>query len=236
MLQTFTSPVAVVQRHQSGPPSSCNGQRQRGQLLHRPCRGRFHLHRHGTHHIPDSRFQRLVIISSRTVEVDTTPTRYSTKLPCPLVWKVWASDAQSGSRFMASIYSMQAGVLSIYPERDLDSVVNRGMDHWPLLTSAELPFLALRQQQRAWDLPVVTEEFEELLKSDMTNEARLMAVLPTSSAGLFTEEFSGPQHATDHRWAALRIETLSASSVSMWSSRRRWASRSELFKERGTSQ
>lgn len=51
----------------------------------------------------------------------------------------------------------EGGVVSTYPERDLDSVVNRGTDHWPLLTSAELPFLALRQQQRAWDLPVVTE-------------------------------------------------------------------------------
>ncbi|GAV06936.1 hypothetical protein RvY_16844 [Ramazzottius varieornatus] len=40
---------------------------------------------------------------------------------------------------MASIHSVQALVLPIYPESDLDSVVNGGLDHWPLLTSAELP-------------------------------------------------------------------------------------------------
>ncbi|GAV00320.1 hypothetical protein RvY_11187 [Ramazzottius varieornatus] len=47
--------------------------------------------------------------------------------------------------FMASIHSVQALVLSIYPESDLDSVVNDGLDHWPLLTSAELPVPALRR-------------------------------------------------------------------------------------------
>ncbi|GAV00437.1 hypothetical protein RvY_11284 [Ramazzottius varieornatus] len=85
--------------------------------------------------------------------------------------------------FMASIHSVQALVLSIYPESDLDSVVNGGLDHWPLLTSAELPVPALRRQHRAWDLPVVTEEFGSLMdQSDMTSKARLMAVPTKASA------------------------------------------------------
>ncbi|GAU99981.1 hypothetical protein RvY_10910 [Ramazzottius varieornatus] len=97
--------------------------------------------------------------------------------------------------FMASIHSVQALVLSIYPENDLDSVVNGGLDHWPLLTSAELPVPALRRQQRVRDLPMVTEEFGSPIdQSDMTSRARLMAVstktfgtwlraLPASSLG-----------------------------------------------------
>ncbi|GAU94313.1 hypothetical protein RvY_06108 [Ramazzottius varieornatus] len=38
--------------------------------------------------------------------------------------------------FMASIHPVQALVLSIYPESNLDSVVKDGLDHWPHLTSA----------------------------------------------------------------------------------------------------
>ncbi|GAU99276.1 hypothetical protein RvY_10302 [Ramazzottius varieornatus] len=90
--------------------------------------------------------------------------------------------------FMASIHPVQALVRSIYPGSDLDSLVNGGLDQWPLVT-------ALRRRQRAWDLPMVTVEFGSLMdQSDMTSKARLMAVstktsgtwlhaLPVSSLG-----------------------------------------------------